>query len=210
MHVAELWRYPVKSLRGEALDSVDVLPDGFRGDRRCQVRAGDGSLITARTRPALLGLAARAGEDDMPLVEGASWDDEEVAAAVRAAAGDGARIEPSAERRFDETALLVATDGAIADLGVDGRRLRPNIVVGGVDGLAEREWVGRQLAIGELLIDVDHLCERCVMTTIDPDTQELDPGVLRRINAEYDSLFALNCEVARPGRIAVGDPVELV
>jgi uncharacterized protein YcbX len=210
MHVAELWRYPVKSLRGEALGSADVLPDGFRGDRRCQVRAGDGSLVTARTRPALLGLSAVAGDDDMPLVEGVRWDSEQAQAAVREAVDDGARLEPSSERRFDETALLVATDGAVADLGVDRRRLRPNIVVGGVEGLAEREWEGRQLAIGDLLIDVDHLCERCVMTTIDPDTQEVDPGVLRRINDEYAQLFALNCEVASPGRIALGDPVELL
>ncbi len=209
MHVAELWRYPVKSLRGEALDSVDVLADGFRGDRRCQVRAGDGSLITARTRPALLALAATMGEDEMPLVDGEPWHSDHVLAAVRAAAGDGARVEPSGEGRFDETALMVATDGAVASLGVDRRRLRPNIVVGGVEGLAERDWPGRQLAIGDLLVDVDHLCERCVITTIDPDTQELDPDVLRRINSGYDKLFALNCNVAQPGRIAVGDPVEL-
>jgi hypothetical protein len=104
----------------------------------------------------------------------------------------------------------VGTDGAFADIGLDRRRFRPNIVVGGVDGLAERDWQGCQLRIGEVLIDVDHLCERCLMTTIDPDTQELDPDVLRRINSEYGQLFALNCNVAAPGRISVGDPVELV
>jgi uncharacterized protein len=210
MHVAELWRYPVKSLRGEALGSVDVLPDGFRGDRRCQVRQADGSLITARTRPRLLSLAATAGPGDMPLVEGDAWDSEGALAAVRGAAGEGVQLQPAGEGRFDETALLVATDGAVADLGVDRRRLRPNIVVGGVDGLAEREWQGRRLAIGDLLIEVDHLCERCVMTTIDPDTQELDPDVLRRINSDYGARFALNCNVERPGRIAVGDPIELI
>jgi uncharacterized protein YcbX len=48
----------------------------------------------------------------------------------------------------------VATDGAIQALGVDGWRLRPNIVVGGVDGLAEREWPGRRLRIGEVVIAV--------------------------------------------------------
>src|SRR4051812_7759392 len=127
MYVAELWRYPVKSLRGEALGSVDVLPDGLRGDRRCQVRSGDGSLVTARTRPALLALGAIAGDGDMPLVDGVPWHSDQAQVAVREAVGDGARLEPSGERRFDETALLVATDGAVADLGVDRRRLRPNI-----------------------------------------------------------------------------------
>jgi uncharacterized protein YcbX len=210
MHVAELWRYPVKSLRGEALRSVDVLPDGFRGDRRCQVRTGDGSLLTARTKPALLGLSAVAGDGDMPVVEGVPWNSDGAIQAVREVAGDAARLEPSSERRFDETALLVGTDGAIAHIGLDGRRFRPNIVVGGVHGLDEREWQGRQLAIGDVLIDVDHLCERCVMTTIDPDTLELDPNVLRRINSDYGERFALNCNVAQPGRIALGDEVTLL
>jgi uncharacterized protein len=210
MHVAELWRYPVKSLRGEALRSVDVLADGFRGDRRCVVRAGDGSVMTARVKPGLLALSAASDERDMPIVEGAPWDSDQALAAVRAAAGDGARLDGSGKDRFDETHLLVGTDGAFADIGLDRRRFRPNIVIGGVNGLAEREWAGRQLRAGDVLIDVDHLCERCVMTTIDPDTQELDPDVLRRINSDYGQLFALNCNVAAPGRISVGDPVVLV
>ena len=33
MRVAELWRYPVKSLAGEQLDAVDILLDGIPGDR---------------------------------------------------------------------------------------------------------------------------------------------------------------------------------
>jgi uncharacterized protein len=47
------------------------------------------------------------------------------------------------------------------------------------------------------------------MTTLDPDTAARDPHMLRRINLELKGLFALNCDVARPGRIAVGDRVEL-
>ena len=66
------------------------------------------------------------------------------------AVGWKARLERfTGEERFDILPLLVATDGAIAALGVDGRRLRPNIVVGDVDGLAEREWPGRRLQIGD-------------------------------------------------------------
>ena len=210
MHVAELWRYPVKGLRGEQLTSVEVLADGVYGDRACQVRTESGKLHTARTKSGLLGLAAVAGDDGMPLVEGARWDTEAAAAAVHGAAGDGALLRPSTSGRFDETALLVATDGGIAALGIDGRRLRPNIVVGGVEGLTEREWVGRVLRAGDVEIEVDHACERCVVTTFDPDTIEQDPDVMRMINSRFGGLAALNCNVARPGRIAVGDPVELI
>ena len=49
--------------------------------------------------------------------------------------------------------LLVATDGAIAQQGIDARRLRPNIIVGGVEGLAERTWPGRCLCIGDVVIE---------------------------------------------------------
>ena len=62
---------------------------------------------------------------------------------------------------------------------------------------------------GEVEIEVLHLCERCAVTTIDPDSQAIDPEVLRRINDELEGLAALNCRVARPGRVAVGDRVEL-
>jgi uncharacterized protein YcbX len=210
VHVAELWRYPVKALRGEQLSEVELLEDGFFGDRACQVRTPNGNLHTARTKSALLGLRATTGDDGMPLVEGSAWDSDEAAAAVRAAAGDEALLRPSTWKRFDETPLLVATDGGIEALGIDGRRLRPNIVVGGVEGLGERDWVGKRLRAGEVEIDVLHLCERCVVTTFDPDTIEQDPGVLRMINGDFGGLAALNCNVARPGRIAVGDPVELV
>jgi uncharacterized protein len=212
MRVAELWRYPVKSMRGEPLDAVDVRADGFVGDRLVHVVDGDGRLLTGRTRPGLLGLHATLGSGGEALVDGRPWRSAEVANAVASAAGDGARlVEASADGvRFDETPLLVATDGMAESFGIDRRRLRPNIVVGGVDGMDERGWEGRRLRIGEVVIGLDHLCERCVMTTFDPDTLEQDPEVLRRINAELGGRAALNCSVEQPGTIALGAPVELL
>jgi hypothetical protein len=48
------------------------------------------------------------------------------------------------------------------------------------------------------------------MTTYDPDTQDQDLSVLRRIASEFGGRMALDCGVVRGGRIAVGDPVELL
>jgi len=48
------------------------------------------------------------------------------------------------------------------------------------------------------------------MTIFDPDTLEPDHGVLRRIVEEFDEQMALDCAVLEPGRIAVGDGVELI
>lgn len=211
MHLAELWVYPVKSLAGQRLAQTTLTADGVPGDRRVQVRDGDDRLVTARTRHGLLRLAATLGSDGGALVGGMPWREDAVVAAVREAAGEDARLVAiDGPARFDDTALLIATDGAIATLGIDGRRLRPNLVIGGVDGLAERGWPGGRLRVGGAVLDVEKLCKRCVMTTIDPDTLAVAPGVLGRIHREFDGRFALNCHVAEPGPVAVGDAVELL
>jgi uncharacterized protein YcbX len=211
MHVSELWVYPVKSLAGERLRRTTIDADGIPGDRRLQVRDGGDRLVTARTRHGLLRLAATLDGNGDALVDGRPWRDAAAREAVRAAAGDDARLVPiEGDARFDDTPLLVATDGAAATLGIDHRRLRPNVLIGGVEGLAERGWPGRRLRVGGALLDVEKLCRRCVMTTIDPDTLAVTPAVLARINTEYDSRFALNCRVIEPGPVAVGDRVELL
>ena len=212
MHVAELWVYPVKSLAGQQVQRTTITVDGIPGDRRVQVRDGDDRLVTARTRHRLLSLAATLGEDGEALIDGRSWRDPASLAAVREiVADDEARlVEIDGAARFDDTTLLVATDGAVAALGVDRRRLRPNLLIGGVEGLAERDWPGGRLRVGGALLDVEKVCKRCVMTTLDPDTQAVSPDVLRTINRDHDGRFALNCWVLEPGEVAVGDPVELL
>lgn len=211
MHLAELWRYPVKSMAGEPMDAADLGPLGVPGDRALYVVDGGGRIVTARNRPRLLLHRARAGEDGEPTVDGLPWSDPEVGRRVREAGGDGTRLVRARNgERFDILPLLVATDGAVAALGVDRRRLRPNLLVGGVAGLAERGWEGRFLKIGSAVIGLADLRGRCIMTTWDPDTVEQDAGVLRRIHERFDGTMALNAWTARPGRVAVGDPVELI
>jgi MOSC domain-containing protein len=211
MHVAELWRYPVKSLAGERLEQAEIRPDGMVGDRLVQVYDARGHVVTARKHPDLLGHRGTLGPDGEPRIDGWPWASPEAAAAIAQAVGWKARLERfTGEGRFDILPLLIATDGAIAALGVDGRRLRPNIVVGGVDGLGEREWPGRRLRIGEVEIAVAQLRARCVMTTYDPDTQVQDPGVLRRIVREFGGTMALDCAVLAGGPVRLGDPVTLL
>ncbi len=211
MRVAELWRYPVKSLAGEQLDAVDILRDGLPGDRVVQVYDARGRIVTSRTTPALLGLRGTTSATSEPLVDGAPWTAPEVAKAIEAIAGPGARLaRDDGPHRFDVLPLLVATDGAINALGLDRRRFRPNILVAGVDGLAERTWPGRRARVGAAIVAFDKLRGRCVMTTYDPDTLEPDPAVLRRIVQEMGGRLALDSYVVQAGRVSVGDPVELL
>ena len=209
MQVAEIWRYSVKSLRGERLESVDVLADGLRGDRATQVVDNKGNRITGRTAKRLLGLQSGLSERGEPTVDDYPWDSGEALGLIREAAGPGAELAPLG-RHFDDRSVLLTTDGAIAALGVDHRRLRPNIVVEGVEGLAESGWAGRRLRLGEVELQVIDGCVRCVMTTIDPDSLEVDPDVLRRINQEFDTRIGVLCEVVTAGGLCEGDSVELL
>ncbi len=112
--------------------------------------------------------------------------------------------------RFDILPLLVVTDGAIAAFGLDGRRLRPNILIGGVPGLEERTWEGGRMLIGDVVIGIHDLRARCNMTMVDPDTLAYDPNVLRDIVKRFAGKLALNCEVLAGGQIRVGQEVRVI
>jgi uncharacterized protein YcbX len=210
LYVADLWRYPVKTLAGERLPTAAVGFDGISGDRAIWVVGPEG-VRTSRQHYRLLGLHGTLSGQGHVLINGYPWKSPEALALVKRAAGDDAWLEASeVHGRFDVMPLLVATDGAVAAFGRDVRRLRPNILIGGVDGVAEREWPGAELHIGSLVVRLDSLRTRCPMTTVDPDTLERDPEVLRDIGRRFRGRLALNADVERPGTIAIGDPVALV
>jgi uncharacterized protein YcbX len=210
LFVEQLWRYPVKSLAGEPLESAEISNDGVAGDRLVHVRGPEG-VRTSRRQHRLLGLRGTLAAEGWPLINGLPWSSPDALALVREAAGNDARLVAyDGIERFDVLPLLVATDGAVAEFGRDVRRLRPNIVIGGVEGLAERDWPGATLRIGEVVIDLHSLRARCPMTTVDPDTLERDPGVLKDIGRRFGGRLALNADVLAAGTIHVGDAVELI
>jgi uncharacterized protein YcbX len=210
MFVKELWRYPVKSLGGERVEESSVGELGLTGDRLVLVQGPTGRVITSRTHPKLLALKGSLDTDGQPRINGIKWTAPEALGLVRMAAGPAASlVYYEGPERFDVLPLSVATDGAIQHMKFDGRRLRPNIVIGGVAGLAERTWPGRNLKSGSLLIHVHRLRPRCVMTTWDPDTQEQDISVLKRIVRELNGEMSLDCSVLNPSVVRVGDEVTL-
>jgi uncharacterized protein YcbX len=208
LHVAGLWRYPVKTLAGEALAEADLTANGIPGDRVVHVRGPEG-VRTARIQYKLLGLRGTLGPDGRALVNGLPWDGAEALAAIRDAAGQDAELAEY-PGLFDILPMLVATDGAVAAFGRDVRRLRPNILIGGVDGMTERMWEGSELHVGDAVIRLDSLRGRCPITTVDPDTLARDPQVLRDIARRFGGRLALNADVLRPGRVRIGQPVRLV
>ena len=207
--LGQLWRYPVKSMAGQQFAHATLTDLGVPGDRRIWVRGPEG-VRTARRQYQLLGLRGTISSEGEVLVNGHAWDSLAAGDLVRAAAGEDAWLERAPMgHQFDILPLLVATDGAVTAFGRDIRRLRPNLLINGVEGMAETTWEGAELEIGDAIIELDSLRGRCPMTTVDPDTITRDPAVLKDIGRRFGGKLALNAAVGRGGNITVGDPVTL-
>jgi uncharacterized protein YcbX len=121
---------------------------------------------------------------------------------------------------FDAFPLHLLTTASLAALGADApaerfdrRRFRPNLLIASSAderGLIEAGWSGKSLRVGEAVVHVEMPCVRCSMTTqAQPDLPK-DPLVLRAIVREGDQNLGAYATVTKPGRVAVGDVVELL
>lgn len=228
--VVELWRFPVKSMAGEPLESVEVSWNGVAGDRRWSfVRPGlersGFPWLTVRERVELCTYRASFVDPGKPdtsatMVQtpaGAAFD--VVDPALAAELGEGVRVLRQSRGIFDTMPLSILTTQSLASLGaLVGReltalRFRPNLVIAAVAEDAglfpEDAWVGGTLQIGGLVMRVDQRDQRCVMVNVDPLTAERDPAVLRAIAAERQSRFGVYGTTVRPGGVALGDLVTL-
>jgi hypothetical protein len=226
--VAALWRYPVKSMAAEELPHVEASWHGFAGDRRWafirdgHVRSGF-PWLTIRERPEMARYRPRFAEPDRPnasptLVRTPAGHELDAAdPALAAELGPGVRVIKQDRGVFDTMPLSLLTTQTLAGLsqltGADlgAGRFRPNLLVEATSGgdFPEDTWVGRVLRIGGLRMRVDQRDKRCVMVTIDPVTLARTPAILRAIARERDTRLGVYGSTVEPGRVAVGDPVEL-
>ena len=229
MRVAELWRYPVKSLGGQRLDRVEVGPLGLDGDRRWGIRErATGNILTARRQPEMLFARAtliygrllvrlpdgRVAKDDDDLSQWLRRDVEMVAAGPGGT--DEAPLDADSESDWvswqgppdawhDSASSRVSILSTATLESQDPRRFRPNIVV---EGEGEEKAVGSVLALGSCLLDVRKQISRCVMVTRPQPGLEQDLDLLKRINRQRDGKLAVGATVVRPGSVSVGDAVE--
>ena len=121
---------------------------------------------------------------------------------------------------LDAFPLLVMTTSAmrtmqesLPDSAIDIRRFRPNVVIetGDTSGHPEFDWVGRQLHVGSVVIDVPAACPRCVMVTreVTPDLP-VDRAILRHVVRELDQNVGVYATVATAGTVSAGDAVTVV
>jgi uncharacterized protein YcbX len=233
VRVAELWRYPVKSLQGEQLDGVAVTDTGIVGDRGYAIFDLETGLgLTARRVPELLFASARLIARDRPpeitLPDGSiacgdaalsHWLGRRVA--LRAASEVDERhyenpmdaehdtdwiIFDGAPGPFHDSARTRVSLVSTGTLGAwDHRRFRANVLL---DGAGEDGFVGTTVGIGDVELDVVKRVSRCVITTRpQPGGIERDLDVFTRINRERDGCLAIGALVARGGTLAVGNEV---
>lgn len=95
---------------------------------------------------------------------------------------------------------------------LDKRRFRANIYLDleSDEGFAEDELVGRKLRVGSRAeIAILERDPRCKMISLDPETAEHDPQVLRRVAQAHGNFAGVYAAVLVEGMLAKGDPVFL-
>jgi uncharacterized protein len=108
------------------------------------------------------------------------------------------------------TASLAALGLALDDPAPDPRRFRMSITVDGAGAWDEHGWAGSEVDVGEVRVRIVEPVPRCVVTTRDPDKGRSDVPVLKalaELRGKKDVTFGVWCEVTRPGRVRLGDPV---
>ncbi|MGE0598322.1 MAG: MOSC domain-containing protein [Dehalococcoidia bacterium] len=230
--IKHITRYPVKSMRGEAMESVAVDFTGLPNDR-CYafVQEGEGVYmpfpwLTARDAPQMLQCeAVVAGLDkrdwpnivvrtpnngDMPV------DGPELAALLEAWSGKKSHIHSDYRGCQDVAYVSIISTATVralseaAGVANDHRRFRMNFVVDvGDEPFAEKAWLGKTVQIGGAKFAVHEQDRRCNMITLDPDTGESAPAVLKQTGELNGACAGVYCSVLVEGTVGVGDQVSL-
>jgi uncharacterized protein YcbX len=232
--LADLARWPVKSLGGEALAAARLDWRGLGGDRAYALldRRADreGRWLTIRQAPRMLAWSAAYPEAPDDRLDPAdpppptlrapdgrrwAWDDPGLEEALAADLGLAVRRHRDLAGQQDlGSSVLVTTEAsrrAVADaLGrpLELRRFRTNLHLElDAPPFAEEGWEGGRLQVGEVTLALAHPCARCVIPTRDPDDLSRWPELLRWLHRRRGGLFGVNARVVAAGRVRVGDRV---
>jgi MOSC domain-containing protein len=233
--IEAIFRYPVKSMRGEALDAATLGWHGLDGDRRLALRRiderGGFPWLTASKLPELVLFTPRrpdGGDGEALPTHVLTPDEEEMLVFGEALAADvgrryGAPVQMMQLKHgiFDDaTVSVIASDTVrevcrLAGRSPDVRRFRPNIVVRSARAVPfeEDDWVGGVLTFGDAddapAVAVTMRDVRCAMVNIDPDEGSLAPEVLKAVVRANQNNAGIYGTVTRTGRLAVGQTIVL-
>jgi uncharacterized protein YcbX len=254
--VESLWRYPVKSMRGEELDEVFAGFSGVYGDRLFAFSSSASRkgfpFLTAREQSEMLRYRPRFRQPDKaarpinqseaeklpPGVTPLYADPGDLMLDVETPAGDTLAIDDSAlidalRQGIDERhrLTLLRSERALTDcrplsifgvqsaqklgeetgITVDKRRFRANIYLDLVEGFAEDKFVRRAIRIGpKVIVSILERDPRCMMITLDPDTGEKEPALLKKVAQAHSGMAGVYGAVLVEGMMRKGDSIELI
>lgn len=227
--VIELFRYPVKSMAGDRITEADLDWQGVEGDRQYSFyRKDDPSRfpwLTGRDLPDLVryqpifdnpAMPRNSAVDVItPAGDRLDLHDPTLLRRLSDAAGCELGLLQVGRGTYDSMPVSIATTAAHSSVDssngrpVDRRRFRSNIVVEA--DVSPTEWLSRRLLFGESHDSAEILVAdsipRCAMITVDPDTGQRNPKIMRTIAQSFGNAFGAYGAPARPGRLRVGDPV---
>jgi uncharacterized protein len=233
--IEAIFRYPVKSMRGEPLAAATLGWHGLDGDRRLAFRRleerGGFPWLTASKLPDLILFTPQRREggngeglpthvrtpegEEMPLFG------EALAAEVGRRYGSPVQMMQLNHGIFDEASISVIASDTVREIGrlagrnADVRRFRPNIVVRSTRAVPfeEDQWVGGVLTFGEAdaapAVTVTMRDVRCAMVNFDPDGGKPAPEVLKAVVRANQNNAGIYCTVTRIGRLSVGQTIVL-
>jgi uncharacterized protein YcbX len=256
--VESLWRYPVKSMRGQELDEMFAGYAGVYGDRLFAFESSASPkgfpFFTGRDQRQMIRYRARFRNPEKAARPVNLSEAEKLPPGVNPISAHATElmidVETPGGKTFaiDDPALidnlranidgkheltLLRSDKAITDcrplsifavqsakklgeetgVAVDKRRFRANVYVDltSSDGFAENEFVGRSLRLGsKVVVSVLERDPRCMMITLDPDTAEKSPAILKQVAQAHEGMAGVYGAVLAEGMIRKGDPVELL
>jgi uncharacterized protein YcbX len=232
--ISRIFRYPIKSMAGVALETSSLGWDGLEGDRRFAFRRivdrGGFPFLTASRLPELLLFKPEGQSEHDPMLpthvrtpDGRTLqiNSEELRADVERKHGSAVELMQFKHGIFDEAPLSLISMTTILEIerqsgrDLDVRRFRPNIIVDtpGLEPFGEDGWLGRSLSFGaeanSPTVNIAMRDTRCVMINLDPDTAEADAIVMKtavRLNTNHAGVYAT---VTSTGELAVGQKVYL-
>jgi uncharacterized protein len=230
--LAGLRRFPLRALGGEAPDEARVEGSGLVGDRVYDLYdEREGALLHARSAPFLLRYKARyldamvRGGDLGPWIRVRKPDGVEVPLSdpewveeVSRRCGRSLRLGPRPDAESDPAPLHVLSVPTVRFLEqqyggpLEPVRLRANVLLDLPEGrpFEEDRWIGRQIWIGEALLEIVRPSDACVVTSLDADTPERSPGLMSAIARGRAGMIGVFARALTGTRLRVGDPVAIV
>ena len=229
--IRQLARYPVKSMRGEALPATTLTLQGVPEDRRYAfvqtASRSDFPWLTARQLPELLRYKPTVEEEGSGEIvvtvttpSGEKWpvDSEELRREIEARSGRALFLLRNDRGSYDAAPISLISRQTIARIAEESGteenpwRFRPNLLVDLQEGGAfeELNWVGRILRVGDAArVAITKVDQRCVIITLDPESGESSPSILRCVAQQHEQCAGVYGTVLTPGEVRIGDPVWL-